>query len=67
MRCLDAGCGAGVSLTALAEAAQQLGATGEQTSSLLLSQAAKAGGVPCAPAQLYFLALEQVRKNVFLH
>ena len=51
---------AGVSLTALAEAAQ-LGAVGGQAGSPLLSEAAKAAGVPCSPAQLYFLALEQVR------
>ncbi len=38
-----------------------MGALGEQSSSLLLSQAAKSAGVPCSPAQLYFLALEQVR------
>lgn len=50
----------GVSLTALAEAAQ-LGALGGQAGSPLLSEAAKAAGVPCSPAQLYFLALEQVR------
>ena len=37
-----------------------MGALGEQSSSLLLSQAAKSAGVPCSPAQLYFLALEQV-------
>ena len=51
---------AGVSLTALAEAAQ-LGTVGGQAGSPLLSEAAKAAGVPCSPAQLYFLALEQVR------
>ena len=51
---------AGVSLTALAEAAQ-LGTLGGQVGSPLLSEAAKAAGVPCSPAQLYFLALEQVR------
>ena len=37
-----------------------MGSLGEHSSSLLLSQAAKAEGVPCSPAQLYFLALEQV-------
>ena len=38
-----------------------MGALGEQCSTLLLSAAAKSEGVPSSPAQLYFLALEQVR------
>ena len=57
---------AGVSLTALAEAAQ-LGAVGGQAGSPLLSEAAKAAGVPCSPAQLYFLALEQVHACTWHH
>lgn len=50
---------AGVTLADLVEAAQHKD-TKEQSGSLLLSQAAKAAGVPCSPAQLYFLGLEQV-------
>ena len=52
-------CHAGVTLADLVEAAQHKD-TKEQSGSPLLSQAAKAAGVPCSPAQLYFLGLEQV-------
>lgn len=52
-------CHAGVTLADLVEAAQHKDTKG-QPGSLLLSQAAKAAGVPCSPAQLYFLGLEQV-------
>ena len=52
-------CHAGASLAALAKAAE-MSSRGNHDSSLLLSQAAKAEGVPCSPAQLYFLALQQV-------
>jgi hypothetical protein len=46
----------GASLAALADAA-----AAEESEGLLLSQAAKAAGVACAPAQMYFVSLQQVR------
>jgi len=50
---------AGVSLQRLAKAAHPKYAADEALE-LLLSEADKAQGVPCSPAQQYFLALEQV-------
>lgn len=55
----------GASLTALAEAAQQLHGAADASaaagfSSILLSAQAKAAGVPCSPAQMYFVTLQQV-------
>jgi hypothetical protein len=61
----------GVSLTALAEAAQQVqcavGEPAPSCGSVLLSTAAKAGGVPCSPAQLYFVSLQQVHPSPWPH
>ena len=47
----------GATLNALAEASVR--ASGEGPG-LLLSQAAKAAGVACAPAQMHFVSLQQV-------